>query len=209
MKQLLSIALASALAFTVAACSDDDPTENTDTGTDPGDGDGDGDDFAFATDAPSAYARVDRMGMPAVATAVITSKDAYNSADPIDDGDGDFVAEIVANVTALHEALDDDLTGAGLEPCAASDCVDTTAPFVVPDTLQIDPGAPSGFPNGRRLGDPAMDVTLALVLLDVVDGVCGEGACSVTTLASLPLNPSANDLAFSESFPFLPAPHAP
>ena len=35
------------------------------------------------------YTRVDRMGMPAIATAVIASKDAYNNADPGDDAGGD------------------------------------------------------------------------------------------------------------------------
>ena len=65
-----------------------------------------------------ASSRVDRMGMPAVATAVITSKNAYNQANPSDDAAGVFVSEIVANVGAIHAALDDDLTSLGLTPCA-------------------------------------------------------------------------------------------
>lgn len=187
---LVTVALAP-----LAACGDDGMTDD--------------DAFVFASDAPSAYDRVDRMGMPAVATAAITSKDAYNAADPTDDANGDFVAEITANVTALHTALDDDLTAAGLTPCAPADCVATTAPFVVPDTLQIDPAQPAGFPNGRRLGDQALDVTLALVLLDVATpGSCGTGTCSVTTFAAIPLNPDQGDKPFSESFPFLATPHA-
>ncbi len=205
--------LASCFFFLVAApaCGDDDAPIETTTTTGDGDGDGDGDGvFVFADDPPGAYARVDRAGMPAIATAVITSKDAYNQADPADDALGDFVEEIVANITAIHDALDDDLDGAGLGACAPDDCVATAAPFVVPDTLQIDPASPAGFPNGRRPADPALDVTLALVLLDVATpGSCGEGNCTVTTFADIPLNPAANDLAFGSSFPFLAAPHTP
>lgn len=185
---LLPFLLGIAAVAGLLACSDDDD-KMTDPMTD---------DFVFATESPSAYARVDRMGMPAIATAVISSgnKDAYNAADPTDDANGDFVTDIVANVTGLHAALDDDLTGAGLTPCAGGDCVDQAAPLVVPDVLRIDPSQPAGFPNGRRLADPVIDVTLAVVLFDL-------GVYSATTLASLPLNPPANDVAFQTGFPYL------
>ena len=156
--------------------------------------------YAFSTQPATAYQRVDRMGMPAVATAVITSKDAYNAADPADDAAGAFVAEITANVAALHSALDDDLSAAGLTP--ASDGVGQAAPLVVPDTLAIDTTQPAGFPNGRRLADPVIDVTLAVVLLDL-------SVHPASTLASLPLNPPANDRAFTPAFPYLAPPHAP
>ncbi len=145
-----------------------------------------------------AASRVDRMGMPAVATAVITSKNAYNQANPSDDAAGAFVSEIVANVGAIHAALDDDLTGLGLTPCATGDCVNQAAPFVVPDLIRIDPSQASGFPNGRRLTDTAIDITLALVLLDL-------DVHSVTTLIGV--NPTAGDLPFSGTFPYLAAPH--
>ena len=158
--------------------------------------------FLFANDAPSAYLRVDRMGMPAVATAVITSKDGYNAADPVDDAAGDFVTEITNNIDAIHTGLDAALGGAGLTPCLTADCVAQAAPFVVPDTLKIDTTGPAGFPNGRVLPDPVMDITLALVLLDL-------GAHGVGDLAALPLNPPANDVAFGATFPYLAAPHVP
>lgn len=76
--------------------------------------------FTFRSDDASAYVRVDRMGMPAVATALIGSdqKNAYNDADPVDDANGDFVPELVEQLTGLTNALADDLTGAGLTPCA-------------------------------------------------------------------------------------------
>ena len=145
-----------------------------------------------------ATARVDRMGMPAVATAVITSKNAYNQADPTDDAAGDFTSEIVANVGALHAALDDDLTGLGLVPCATGDCVNQAAPFVVPDVIRVAAAQAAGFPNGRRLTDTVIDITLALILLDL-------NTHGVTALIGV--NPTAGDLPFSSRFPYLAAPH--
>jgi hypothetical protein len=148
--------------------------------------------FGFMDGLPAT--RVDRMGMPAIATAVISSKDAYNAADPTDDANGDFVPEIVASVTAIHAALDDDLAGAGLTPCVVGDCVAQAAPFVVPDVIRIDPSQASGFPNGRRLTDPVIDVTLALVLLDL-------SVHPVTALVGL--NPTQNDHPFMGAFPYV------
>lgn len=143
--------------------------------------------------------RVDRMGMPAVATAVITSKDAYNAADPTDDAAGTFVPEIVSNVSGIHAALDDDLKGAGLTPATTEKAIAQAAPFVVPDVIRIDVTQPSGFPNGRRLTDPVIDVTLALVLLDL-------DVHPVTSLIGL--NPTQNDRPFGFQFPFLAPPQS-
>jgi hypothetical protein len=155
-------------------------------------------------DDPDVYDRVDRIGMPAINTAVITSKDAYNESDPIDDVGGDFVGEIVANLEALHGALDDDLESFGLTPCTvdggAGSCVTQAAPLVVPDTLKLDLSGDAGFPNGRTLADPVMDVTLAVVLLDL-------SVHSAGLLAGLPLNPPSNDVSFDSEFPFLADPH--
>ncbi len=174
-------------------------TPTGETGTPPTGG------FVFAPEGPEAYTRVDRTGMPAVATAVITSDDDYNAADPIDDAAGVFVGEIIYNVDFLHSALDDDLTSLSLAPCGASttepsvgQCIDQAAPFVVPDVITLDLSQPSGFPNGRGLPDPVVDVTLALILLDLT-------VHPVDLLASLPLNPGANDVPFPGVFPYLAA----
>ncbi len=168
-----------------------DPTTTTTTGDDP---------FVFDETPPDQLTQIDRMGMPAINTAVITSKDDYNAATPVDDANGDFVPEIVANVDGLHQALDDDLLGAGLTPCELMACVGQAAPLVVPDVIRLDLTGMAGFPNGRKLADPVMDVTLALVLLDLK-------VHEVTTLAGLPLNPPANDVAFLADFPYLADPH--
>jgi hypothetical protein len=151
-----------------------------------------------ASRAAMGLVQVDRMGMPAINTAVITSKDAYNQASPADDAAGTFVDEIIANVDALHQALDDDLTALALTPCATGDCVGQAAPLVVPDVIRFDPTATSGFPNGRRLDDPVIDVTLAVVLLDL-------GVHPVTALVGV--NPTANDRPFRPDFPYLARKH--
>lgn len=157
--------------------------------------------FVFSTQPPSAYARIDRMGMPAVNTALIASKNPYNAADPSDDVSGTFVSEIVASLSGLHGALDDDLMNAGLTPCTApgngsGTCVAQGGPLIVPDSINIATAQPAGFPNGRRLADPVMDLTLAVILLDL-------STHAVTTLADLPLNPPANDATFQTGFPYL------
>lgn len=76
--------------------------------------------FTFRSDQPNAYTRVDRMGMPAVSTALIGSsqKNNYNDASPVNDANGEFVAELSAQLTGLTNALADDLIAAGLTPCA-------------------------------------------------------------------------------------------
>ena len=83
-------------------------------------GPGTGTSFNFRTDPASGYVRVDRMGQPAVATALIGTamKNAYNDANPPDDVANTFVPEIVAQLTALHNGLADDLIALGLTPCS-------------------------------------------------------------------------------------------
>ncbi len=81
-----------------------------------------GSNFSFRDDPPGNYVRVDRMGMPAVATVLIGSdqKIAYNDARPQDDVTGQFVPELAEQLTGLTNALADDLTAAGLTPCATA-----------------------------------------------------------------------------------------
>ena len=69
---------------------------------------------------------------------------------------------------------------------------------VIPDTLKLDFARPSGFPNGRQLADPVIDITLAVIFLDL-------SVHPASTLAGVPVNPPANDLAFRTSFPYLAA----
>lgn len=185
--------------------------------------------LTFRTEVAGMYDSVDRMGMPAVATALIpsASRNTYNDASPDDDASLMFAGDLLGSLTAIHEGLDDDLAAAGVAPCSMVDTVavpglgdlpecagQEVAPgvpvvaLVVPDTLRINPSAAAGFPNGRMLPDPVIDVTLAVILLDLSSTTgCASGPCTPGTLAGLPLNPAANDVAFSTTFPYLAAAH--
>ena len=72
----------------------------------------------------------------------------------------------------------------------------TVAQAVVPDMIKLSLSTPSGFPNGRTLTDPVIDITLAAIFLNLSKNGAG-------TLAGLPLNPPANDLPFKSTFPYL------
>jgi len=72
------------------------------------------------------------------------------------------------------------------------------ASLVIPDVVTLDPTKASGFPNGRQLQDPVIDLELAALFLDLTK-------VPVTVLASLPLDPSGNDKPLPGTFPFLAA----
>jgi hypothetical protein len=75
----------------------------------------------------------------------------------------------------------------------------SVASLVIPDTLQLNLNAPPGFPNGRRLEDSVVDITLAALLLDLRQH-------SAATFLGIPLNPPANDRPFLSTFPFIAPP---
>jgi hypothetical protein len=190
--------------------------------------------FQFRDDAFTDYTRVDRMGMPAVNTAFITSKDDFNAGDPADDLD-DFRGEVVDAFDFLMlgptaagngEGLRDDLEGIPLVTCtvdqdSAGDplnvgtCLETNlfangeeGGVIMPDDVGVDTTVAAGFPNGRGLENQVMDLILALTLLDLGDDPFadeGGGDQLVTTFSAVPLNPGANDVAFSGTFPYLAA----
>ncbi|MFW5920396.1 MAG: DUF4331 family protein, partial [Polyangiales bacterium] len=179
----------------------------------------------FRSEDATEYTRVDRMGMPAVSTVLIGSdtKNDYNDANPSVDAERTYVSELADNLTDLHDALDDDLADLGLPACSMTETVDelpecfgqevvpgvAVADLVVPDTLRIDPGGDPGFPNGRTLPDPVIDVTLSVILLEL-GADCGGSLCDATTLVGT--NPTANDVgdgSFPDTFPYLHPPHTP
>ena len=75
----------------------------------------------------------------------------------------------------------------------------TVSGLIIPDVVTLDFNKPSAFPNGRQLTDPVIDITLAVIFLDMTKH-------SPDTLAKIPLNPPANDVPFLTVFPYLPAP---
>lgn len=74
--------------------------------------------------------------------------------------------------------------------------------LIVPDTLSIYPDLTIGFPNGRLLSDPVIDITLGVVLLDL--DAPGQNAAS---FAAIPLNPPASERGPRAEFPFAALPH--
>ncbi len=178
--------------------------------------------FMFDETPFDRYNRVDRKGFPAINTGLnlLGDKDAYNAGNPTDDAALMFATNIFESLETLHlgapgmqtmnnTGLDDDLMALGLIPCVPppapmDNCDDQGGPFAIPDVVAIDLDDPAGFPNGRTLPDPVIDIIFAVLLLDLdeepvtrfidldLDGVLGPS-----------LNPLANDVEFSAEFPYL------
>ena len=150
------------------------------------DGDG-GDDFA----------QFDRMGIPAVNTAVIPSgsKDAFNAGDPATDAP--FVALAEGRITTLRNAV---AAVPGFPPeDSAGPSAATIAGVLIPDAITLDLSQPVGFPNGRALPDDVVDVALGLVLNR--GNVLGGGPGVADDIG--------NDSAFLGTFPYLAEPQGP
>ena len=79
-----------------------------------------GSNFNFRTDPASAYTQVDRMGLPAIATALIgaSAKNSYNDDSPAVDGTRKYVNEITTTLGGLANALADDFAKINLTVCA-------------------------------------------------------------------------------------------
>jgi hypothetical protein len=191
-----------------------DPT-TTDPTTDPTTGGGDP--FVFPTDPIDSYTQIDRhaaveAGTAGIAAAAglglegqdITIRDAYNASNPTEDAAMKWIGEIAASVMFFHGALDDDLIALKLVPATFEETVAQAGPVIIPDTIKYNPSMPTSYPNGRKLEDPVVDITLAAVLLKL-----GDGGVPLDFLANLPLNPTANDVPFKGEFPYLAPPHAP
>lgn len=166
------------------------------------------DPFVFSTQPEEAYARVDRMGAPVVATVLLptSQKDRFNQDDPVNDGD--YSEYVVPTLERLHFELDDDLVGLGLTPCAVDVCVRQAVPMVVPDVLLLTLAQPDGFPNGRRLEDSVVDRVIAFALLDIATpGDCQGVPCTIDSFVNIPVNPTANEVPLLPDFPYLAPPH--
>ena len=74
--------------------------------------------------------------------------------------------------------------------------------LVIPDTVTIWPDRPIGFPNGRLLSDPVIDITLGVVMLDI--NAAGQNAAS---FAAIPLNPPQATKPPLADFPFANTPN--
>jgi len=184
-------------------------TSTTETGGDNG--------FVFPTDPFDAYTQIDRHGAVEAGTAGIAAsqglglmpgqdvsiRDDYNASNPAEDVDGMWLGEIGASIMFFHDSFDDDIVGLGLVPATIDDTLMQAGPVIVPDTIKYDPNMPTAYPNGRKLEDPVVDITLAAVLLKL------GPQQPLSFFADLPLNPPENDVPFQAEFPFLAPPHLP
>jgi len=83
---------------------------------------GTGSNFDFRTDADAGYVIVDRMGNPAVATALIrgAKKTEYNDDNPTVDATHKYLEEEKEDLTDRFVSIGDDLVGLGLKICATT-----------------------------------------------------------------------------------------
>ncbi len=147
------------------------------------------------------YRTIDRTGIPAVNTALVpfALRNRYNAGNTLQDSQGRFASQIVATITAV-------MTGLGKTPTQINAAVTTLASVAVNkgDMLRLNTtipntgngggtNAPAGFPNGRRLGDDVIDTILTILNSG---SPLGDGV-------------GANDVAFTNAFPFLALPQQP
>jgi hypothetical protein len=114
--------------------------------------------------------QIDRMGRPAINTALIPSslKDAFNAGSPATDV-ANFSDEATSAITAFSDA----------------DNAAALTPILLPDVLTIDTSNPDGFINGRRLADDVIDAELNLLTEGALTGD-GVDANDVPFLGAFP-----------------------
>lgn len=122
------------------------------------------------------FEQIERMGNPAISTALIPSelKDFYNIGLPENDGD-DYAGAIVASLESLGTNEEN---------------IGILAGIAVPDTLKVDLTMPLEYPNGRGLEDDVVDTLFFFIFnqVETPDGV------------------DANDKMFLNDFPYLADP---
>jgi hypothetical protein len=154
------------------------------------------------------WRQIDRMGRPAINTVfnglLLPSssvyngleKDAFNFQRPSADA-----GTTTGNVTTVLNAIGNVLTTNGATAYTDGE-VAAIASVLLPDELTLTLGSNAGFAsgtslgtlalNGRKLGDDVIDAEFALLTNFVI--TTGDGV-------------TANDKAFSSSFPYLAGPH--
>jgi hypothetical protein len=131
--------------------------------------------------------QVDRMGNPAVNTALIPAalKDAFNFGEPKNDP-SDFAGVILNQIAALD---------AKFCPLHPMDCktpnpnIAILASVAVPDVLRFASQQPDGYPNGRQLTDRTTDILISLILEipGFTDGTSVKTYCSMFPFLGPPL----------------------
>jgi hypothetical protein len=168
-------------------------------------------------DSRGHYRQVSRLGMPLVNEVVIPvgKKDLFNASAPRQDAQfGEHVTDpelpklmeaiygIDAPASPRNDLVQVFLTGvpglnqpAQVRPSEQLRLNTSIPPSADPDRLGVIGGDSAGFPNGRRLTDDVVDVSLQVVE--------GELTGSPNDLGDAV---NANDVAFGEDFPYLAVP---
>jgi hypothetical protein len=148
--------------------------------------------------------QVDRMGRPAIATVFIPNnpippdnagdslKSTYNKAQPKND-QANFRGEVENTLQTLF-SLNDQGGPVGGTDDSSDDAgkIDGLADILLPDVLTYDTSSSDGFLNGRKLADDVIDAELSLVTEGLVTTDCVP----------------ANDVPFTNAFPYMAAPNA-
>jgi hypothetical protein len=166
-----------------------------------------------------AMVQVSRLGMPLVNEVVIPvgQKDKWNGSRPADDGQfGSYVLDpevpkllqgiynIPAPATPRNDLVQVFLTGvpglnqpAGVRASEMLRLNTDIAPVASPSRMGVFGNDTAGFPNGRRLTDDVIDITLQAAAGFLVGQNTGLGD-----------GVDKNDLPFRSTFPYLAVPHS-
>jgi hypothetical protein len=138
--------------------------------------------------------QVDRMGNPAVNTALIPAalKDSFNFGNPHDDAK-DFAAVILKQILGLDQKFGT-CPPTATSAAACNPNVPLLASVAVPDILRFASSLPDGFPNGRRPADRTTDVLISLILQipGFTDGTAAKIYCSSFPFLGPPLQLSGS-----------------
>jgi hypothetical protein len=135
--------------------------------------------------------QVDRMGNPAVNTALIPAalKDSFNFGQPEDDPK-DFAGVIVNQIATLDQKFCPHIPA----DCNPNPNVPLLASVAVPDVLRFASNVPDGYPNGRQPADRTTDILIGLILQapGFTDGTSAKTYCSVFPFLGPPLQLSGS-----------------
>ncbi len=144
------------------------------------------------------YVQIDRMGVPAVNTVLLTfpRKNEYNAATTQDDANGLFTSTIVATLNSLGTSQSNIII---LANTAVFKGDMLRLNLATANTSQgfgerITSPNYTGFPNGRRLGDDTIDTLMYFTTNQSV--VMGD-------------NVNSNEVPLTDTFPFFGRPHQP
>ena len=138
---------------------------------------------------PEGLRQVDRMGNPAVNTALIPAafKDAFNFGEPKDDVK-DF-SSIIANQILTLDQKFGTCPQAATSAASCNPNVPVLASLAIPDVLRFASNVGDGYPNGRRLTDPTTNLLISLILQlpGFSDGTEPKESCAAFPFLAPPL----------------------